>query len=84
MTQSKKGNQWAFRHEGACRGGCEEQPPHTAGVTTDSIHDAHAMDKLIREDDRAVFGDKGYFSNGRSGWRGGGLWPVKNRRKARR
>ena len=27
---------------------------HTAGVTTGSVHDYKVMDKLIREDDRAV------------------------------
>ena len=31
---------------------------HTAGVTTGSVHDAKVMDNLIREDDRAVYGDK--------------------------
>ena len=33
---------------------------HTAGVTTWSVHDAKVMHRLIREDDRAVYGDKGY------------------------
>ena len=36
---------------------------HTAGVTTGKVHDAKVMDDLIREDDRAVYGDKGYASD---------------------
>jgi IS5 family transposase len=32
---------------------------HTAGVTTGSVHDAKVMDNLIREDDHAVYGDRG-------------------------
>ena len=35
---------------------------HTAGVTTGKVHDAKVMDNLIREDDRAVYGDKGYVN----------------------
>src|SRR6478672_6203650 len=34
---------------------------HTAGVTTGKVHDAKVMDRLIREDDEAVY-DKGYAS----------------------
>ena len=33
---------------------------HTAGVTTGKVHDAKVMANLIREDDTAVYGDKGY------------------------
>ena len=36
---------------------------HTVGVTTGSVHDAKMMDHLIREDDRAVYGDKGYAND---------------------
>ena len=35
---------------------------HTAGVTSGSVHDARVMDRLIRDDDTAVYGDKGYAS----------------------
>jgi IS5 family transposase len=35
---------------------------HTAGVTTGKVHNAKVMDNLIREDDRAVFADKGYVN----------------------
>ena len=33
---------------------------HTAGVTSGNVHDAKLMDRLIRDDDTAVYGDKGY------------------------
>jgi IS5 family transposase len=29
---------------------------HTAGVTSGSVHDATVMDRLIRDDDTAVYG----------------------------
>ena len=36
---------------------------HKAGVTTGKVHDARVMANLIREDDTAVYGDKGYASD---------------------
>ena len=36
---------------------------HTAGVTTGKVHNAKVMVNLIREDDSAVYGDKGYASD---------------------
>ena len=38
---------------------------HTAGVTTGKVHDAKVMGRLLREDDTAVYGDKGYVSEAR-------------------
>jgi transposase, IS5 family len=31
-------------------------------VTSGNVHDAKLMDRLIRDDDTAVYGDKGYAS----------------------
>ena len=52
---------------------------HTAGVTTGSVHDAKVMHRLIREDDRAVYGDKGYASDARkrATEKAGVTWAVK-------
>jgi IS5 family transposase len=36
---------------------------HTAGVATGKVHDAKVMHRLVREDDTAVYGDKGYASD---------------------
>jgi hypothetical protein len=45
---------------------------HAAGVTTGEIHDAKVMDRLIREDHRAVYGDEGYASHDGTGTDGTG------------
>ena len=36
---------------------------HTAGVTSGNVHDAKVMVRLVRDDDTAVYGDKGYASD---------------------
>lgn len=63
MTSSKKGNQWYFGMKAHIGVDAESGLVHTAGVTTGSVHDARVMDNLIREDDTAVYGDKGYASD---------------------
>lgn len=47
------------------------------------MHDAKVMDTLIREDDRAVFGDKGYVNEKkkRAARQAGVYWAVKDQRK---
>src|SRR5512145_337389 len=59
---------------------------HTAGVTTGSVHDAKVMDNLIREDDRAVFADKGYVNEKKkqAARTAGVYWAVKEKPKAGR
>jgi IS5 family transposase len=54
-----------------------------AGVTTGKVHDAKVMDNLIREDDRAVFADKGYVNEKkkRAARAAGVCWAVKEQRK---
>ena len=56
---------------------------HTAGVTTGKVHDAKVMVNLIREDDSAVYGDKGYASDEkkRAAEGAGVLWAVKEKAK---
>ena len=56
---------------------------HTAGVTSGSVHDAKVMDRLIRDDDTAVYGDKGYASGAkkRAAEAAGVLWAVKEKAK---
>ena len=83
MSQSKKGNQWYFgmkAHVGVDAG---SGLVHTAGVTTGKVHDAKVMDRLIREDDAAVYGDKGYASDEkkRAAEDAGVLWAVKEKAK---
>lgn len=54
---------------------------HTAGVTTGKVHDAKVMDNLIREDDRAIYGDKDYVNNKkrRAAKAAGVMWVVKEK-----
>jgi len=55
-------------------------------VTTGKTHDAKVGDNLIRDDDKAVFGDKGYVSDKkkRAARRAGVYWGVKDKAKPRR
>ena len=56
---------------------------HTAGVTSGNVHDAKVMDRLVREDDTAVYGDKGYANDTkkRAAEAAGVLWAVKEKAK---
>ena len=84
MRQSKKGNQWYFGMKAHIGTDAKSGLVHTAGVTAGSVHDAKVMDNLIREDDRAVYGDKAYAC----GWKkrqakvAGVLWAVKEKAQA--
>ena len=83
MSQSKKGNQWYFGIKAHVGVDARSGLVHTAGVTTGKTHDAKVMDNLIREDDRAVFADKGYVNENkkRAARRAGVYWGVKDQRK---
>jgi len=83
MSSSKKGNQWYFGMKAHVGVDAESGLVHTAGVTTGKVHDAKVMHRLIREDDRAVYGDKGYASDEkkRAAEGAGVLWAVKEKAK---
>ena len=83
MRSSKKGNQWYFGMKAHVGVDAKSGLVHTAGVTTGSVHDAKVMYRLIREDDRAVYGDKGYVSaeKKRAAEDAGVLWAVKEKAK---
>jgi IS5 family transposase len=83
MTSSKKGNQWYFGMKAHVGVDAKSGLVHTAGVTTGKVHDAKVMDRLIREDDAAVYGDKGYTNDEkkRSAEAAGVLWAVKEKAK---
>src|SRR5574338_1186670 len=64
MRQTKKGNQWYFGmkvHVGAY---VKSGLAHTVAVTAANEADVSQLPNLLREDDRAVFGDKGYVDKG--------------------
>ena len=83
MTSSKKGNQWYFGMKAHIGVDAKSGLVHTAGVTTGKVHDAKVMDNLIREDDCAVYGDKGYASDAkrRAAEEAGVKWRVKEKAK---
>jgi IS5 family transposase len=83
MSSSKKGNQWYFGMKAHIGVDAQSGLVHTAGVTTGKVHDAKVMAKLIREDDTAVYGDKGYASDERKRAAEGArvLWAVKEKAK---
>lgn len=86
MSQSKKGNQWHFGMKAHIGVDVKSGLVHTVKTTTGKVHDAKLTDGLIRADDRAVFGDKGYVSDVRKrAARARGIyWAVKDKRKPKR
>ena len=83
MHSSKKGNQWYFGMKAHVGVDVSSGLVHTAGVTSGNVHDAKVMDRLIRDDDTAVYGDKGYASDAkkRAAEAAGVLWAVKEKAK---
>jgi transposase, IS5 family len=83
MSSSKKGNQWYFGMKAHIGVDAKSGLVHTAGVTTGKVHDAKVMDNLIREEDTAVYGDKGYASDAKkaAAEAAGVLWAVKEKAK---
>jgi len=81
MRSSKKGNQWHFGMKAHIGVDARSGLVHTVGVTSGSVHDATVMDRLIRDDDTAVYGDKGYASGARkrAAEAAGVLWAVKDK-----
>ena len=83
MHSSKKGNQWYFGMKAHVGVDASSGLVHTAGVTSGNVHDAKVMDRLVRDDDTAVYGDKGYASDAkkRAAEATGVLWAVKEKAK---
>lgn len=83
MSQSKKGNQWYFGMKAHIGVDAKSGLVHTTEMTTGRVHDAKVMDQLIREDDRAVFADKGYVNDKKKqAARAEGIyWAVKEKPK---
>ncbi len=81
MRSSKKGNQWYFGMKAHIGVDARSGLVHTVGVTSGSVHDATVMERLIRDDDIAVYGDKGYASGARkrAAEAAGVLWAVKEK-----
>ena len=55
---SDEGNQWYFGMKAHIGVDARSGLVHTAGVTSGNVHDAKVMDRLIRDDDTAVYGER--------------------------
>lgn len=78
MHQTKKGNQWFFGMKVHVGADVNSGTVHTVSVTPANASDIGQLPNLLREDDRAVFGDAGYVHNKlkRSARKAGVLWGV--------
>ena len=63
MHPTKKGNQWYFGMKVHVGADVDSGLVHTVSVTPANTSDISQMPDLLREDDRAVLGDKGYVNN---------------------
>ncbi len=63
MSSIQKGTPWHFGMKAHISVDVQSGLIHTVGVTTAKTHDAKVTDQLIRDDDKAIFGDKGYVSD---------------------
>lgn len=62
MHQTKKGNQWYFGAKLHIGADVNSGVVHTVGMTAANAADITVIGDLLREDDRAVFGDSAYQS----------------------
>ena len=78
MHQTKKGKQWYFGMKIHVGADVNSGLAHTVTVTAANEADVSQLPNLLREDDRAVFGDKGYVDNRvkRAARKAGVFWGV--------
>ena len=78
MHQTKKGNQWYFGMKIHVGADVNSGLAHTVSVTPANVPDVNEFPNLLREDDRAVFGDKGYVNKSfkKAGRKAGVFWGV--------
>ena len=78
MRQTKKGNQWFFGMKVHVGADVNSGLVHTVSVTPANASDISQLPHLLRDDDRAVFGDKGYVNNDlkRHARKAGVFWGV--------
>ena len=78
MHQTKKGKQWYFGMKVHVGADVHSGLAHTVCVTAANASDIGQLPYLLREDDRAVFGDRGYVNNSlkRAARKAGVFWGV--------
>lgn len=67
MSSTKKGNQWYFGMKAHIGVDASSGLVHSLVGTTAKAHDMTQLDNLLTGRERAIFGDKGYFSEVRKG-----------------
>jgi transposase, IS5 family len=87
MSSTKKGNTWHFGMKAHISVDAKSGLVHAVGVTTVITHDTKVIDQLIRENDEAIFGDKGMSTKNSKPPRVrpvpiGPYWKKPNRRKS--
>lgn len=84
MSQTKKGNQWFFGMKAHIGVDAQSGIVHTLETTAAKVNDRKPFKKLLHGDERAIFGDKGYFKteDKREARNKGILWAVSDRGKA--
>ena len=85
-SSTKKGNTWHFGMKAHISVDAKSGLIHTVGVTTAKTHDAKVTAKLIRENDKAIFGDKGYVSHNlkKAAREAGVYWAVLDKAKPKK
>lgn len=86
MSSTKKGSTWHFGMKAHISVDAHSGLIHTVGVTTAKTHDAKVTSQLIREDDRAIFGDKGYVNEKlkKAARKAGVYWGVMEKAKPKK
>ena len=86
MHQTKKGHQYFFGMKVHVGADAQSGLVHTVGVTAANVADVCALPQLVREEDQALFGDRGYVNNEmkRHARRAGVFWGVALKARAGR
>lgn len=86
MSSTKKGNNYHFGMKVHTGVDSDSGLVHTVKVTTAKVHDKQEMENLLHGEERAVFGDKGYFSDQdkRAARHKGLFWGVLDKTKSKK
>ena len=85
MSSTKKGNNYHFGMKVHTGTDSQSGLVHTVKVTTARVHDKQEMEALLHGEEKAVFGDKGYFSDQdkRTARKTGLFWGVLDKAKSK-
>ena len=86
MSSTKKGNNYHFGMKVHTGTDSQSGLVYTVQVTTASVHDKQEMEAVLHGEEKAVFGDKGYFSDQdkRAARKTGLFWGVLDKAKSKK